>query len=626
MSLATPPAPAVSSSASRPAAAPPTRPTASEGRSGRPLLLGIVLVGAIVVVAWLFGWIGGSGGETRSGEGRDVHTVSTGGFNIVIPVSGELAAVRQVEIRNRLESRAMITSIVDEGRLVRRGETIVTLADEEIRNRIKDAEDKLNGAQSDLVAAEQNLQIRLSARESDLEKADLQIQLARLALQAWEEGEVVAKREELALSKQTAEINAARLESRFNDAARLVEQDFLSRDEFEQDRIRMIEAQARVRQAELAIFLYEQFEYHQQEARKRSDLEQAVAERGRVEQRHDAELIRIRADVESRRFALATQQDRLADLRRQLDSCVIVAPSDGLLVYASSVEEGRRGRGGGDVAPPSVGTELRPNELIAILPDTSEMVALLKVSEALSGRIQAGQSVNVFSDALPDLPLSGRVLSVSVLAESGGWRDPNRRDYTVRVLVDADPELGLKPAMRARAEILLDRVDDAVWVPIQAVQREGPVAFVHIAEGRGFAQRPVVLGRAGELQVEIASGLAAGERVLLRRPSLDEVIARLDPEMVERARLEAAEAAQQAALAAQRAAAQRPQGGPPRGGAGRPPQAGAAGATGARPSARPEGAASSATVPATEAATAASEPTPPAVVSPTTPVPAPAAS
>ncbi len=536
-------------------------PPKTRASSLRRIALVAAVVLALAAVLLLPGAFGGSG--PAAGDGKDLHAVERGSFNIVIPVSGELAAVRQVEIRNRLESRAVITSIVDEGRLVRQGDLIVQLADEEIRNRIKDAEDKLKNAQSDLVAAEQNLQIRLSARESDLEKADLQIHLARLALEAWQQGEVVAKREELALAKQTAEINAKRLEDRFSDAARLVEQDFLSRDEYEQDRIRMIEAQARVRQAELAIFLYEQFEHEQQEARKRSDLDQAVAERARTEQRHDAELIRIRADVDSRRFVLATQEDRLADLRRQLDSCVMTAPGDGLLVYASSIEEGRRGRGGGEATPPAVGTELRPNELVAVLPDTSEMVALLKVSEALSGRIQPGQAVNVFSDALPNVPLAGTVQSVSVLAESGGWRDPNRRDYTVRVLIDADPSLGLKPAMRARAEIMLDRVEDAVWVPIQAVLREGPVAFVHRAEEGGVAQRPITLGRAGELQVEVIDGLAEGDRVLLRRPALDEVVSRLDPAVVEQARLAAAEAAQ---LAAQRAAAARSRSGPPRGG------------------------------------------------------------
>lgn len=520
------------------------------------------IVAGVLVVGWLWSrWTGGAEAGNAI-AGKDLHQVERGSFNIVIPVSGELAAVRQVEIRNKLEGRAVITSIVDEGSQVRAGDVVVRLADEEIKQKIQDGEDKLKSAQSELVAAEQKLGIQRSTRESELEKADLDIELATLALKAWEEGEVIAKREELALARQTAEINAKRLEERFAEAARLVEQEFLSRDEYEQDRIEMIEAQAKVRQAELAQFLYDNFEHRQEEAKKRSDLDQAVAERARVEQRNDAEIVQFQAQVESKRFALQTQQDRLADFKRQLDACTIVAPIDGLLVYASSIEEGRRRMGGGDAPPPAVGTELRPNELVAILPDVSEMVALLKVSEAMSGRIEQGQAVTVYSDALPNVPLRGEVQSVSVLAESGGWRDPNRRDYTVRVLLDTDPTLGLKPAMRCRAEIMLDRVEDGLWVPIQSVYREGPVAYVYVAGDDGLVQRQITLGRSGELQVELKEGIEAGEQVLLRRPSADEVAVRIPAEVFEAAKSRASESAP--GRQARREGAGRP-GGPPNG-------------------------------------------------------------
>ena len=206
----------------------------------------------------------------------------------------------------------------------------------------------------------------------------------------------------------------------------------------------------------------------------------------------------------------------------------ITAPTDGLVVYASSLESG--GWRGNDRQPPTVGTEIRSNELIMILPDTTQMVALVKVSEALSGRITEGQPAVVFSDALPNVPIPGNVQSVSVLAEGGGWRDPNRRDYTVRILLDADTELGLKPSMRARAEIQLGEVTDALSVPIQSIFRDGRRAFVYVPAEGGFAQRAVRLGRSSELSVEIVEGLETGELVLLREPKGKEIVARLDEE------------------------------------------------------------------------------------------------
>ena len=45
----------------------------------------------------------------------DVHEVALTDFDILLPVSGELAAQKQVEVRNRIEQRAVIKEIVPEG-------------------------------------------------------------------------------------------------------------------------------------------------------------------------------------------------------------------------------------------------------------------------------------------------------------------------------------------------------------------------------------------------------------------------------------------------------------------------------------------------------------------------------
>ena len=46
-----------------------------------------------------------------------------------------------------------------------------------------------------------------------------------------------------------------------------------------------------------------------------------------------------------------------------------------------------------------MGDELRRNQTVIVLPDTGQMVAEVKVNEALSGKIDAGQFATVRSDA-----------------------------------------------------------------------------------------------------------------------------------------------------------------------------------------------------------------------------------
>ena len=505
-----------------------TRTRQINSRGNTLVIVLVVLLAVGLLGGWFF--LSQSKETTSNGEVSEVHTVSRGDFTITIPASGELVAVQQVEIRNKLEDRAIITSIVSEGDYVKKGDVLLKIAEEDIRDRIKDAQDKVKTGESSVVAAEQTLEIRESAMQSDLDKATLEIELAELAIQAWEEGDLVSKRQSLELAIDTAEIDLARLESRFEQSKALVEKGFLSMDEYELDRIALIRGDAKLKEAKLAKEVYETYQIKQDRARLKSEVDQNTSERERVKQRHEAEIVKLKADNESAIFRLQTAKERLEDLETDLEECTIIAPSDGLVVYASSLQSGGGWRGGNDDTPPQTGTELRPNELVMILPDTSQMIANLKVGEALSGRVLPGQPVTVYSDARPDEPIPGTVERVSVLAQGGGWRDPNRRDYTVRVILDADAAMGLKPAMRCRGEIRLETVNDAVSVPIQSVFRKGRVAYVHVPVTGGYAERAVSLGRASEMEVEVTDGIEPGQVVLLRRPRPGEVVEEIPEE------------------------------------------------------------------------------------------------
>ena len=496
----------------------------SRRRGGSPVIVVSIVMLLIALGAGSM-MLRGALKPTENGGPTDEHAVRRGSFEISVPASGELAALNQIEISNKLESRAVVTWIEDEGAYVKAGDPLLRFAADEIENRIKDAVDALNTATAQKIAAESTLEIRLSSTQSEMEKANLKVELAELALRAWEEGDDVSLKKQLDLAIETTEINYNRLVDRYEESKELVKQEFISQDEFKRDEIAMIEAGARLEQAKLDKRIYLDYQYDQYRKQHVSDVEQAQAERERIKKRHEAELQTARAEVASKLHQLQSRTERLADFEEQLEFCTILAPSDGLVVFASSLEQHRWSRMNRDEFQP--GTEVRKNELLMILPDTSTMTAEVKVSESLSGLIQPGQRAIITSDAVPDVSLEGEVLSVGVLAESGGWRDPNRRDYTVKIKLSDGNELGLKPSMRCKSDIYVGRVDDAIHIPIQAVFREGPAAYVYVPRGAGFAQQQVHLGEASGLHAEITDGLEEGDIVLLREPKPREIIARL---------------------------------------------------------------------------------------------------
>ena len=490
-----------------------------------------VVVVAIIGLATVLGTATLLVRTTSVGNGNgaaDRHVVRRGSFDITVPASGELAALKQIEIRNQLETRAVITEITEEGKTVKAGDILLRFNDEELRSKTKDAEEAVIGAQNDLDSALADLEINENNSESEIAKAQLKVELADLALKGWREGEVVTARQDLALAKQIAEMNFNRLQQRFEASERLYEKEFISLDEFKQDEIALVEAEARLKQTELDSQVYEKYTYVKERKQKESDLRQAQDELVRVQQRQDAEVSKAKSNLVSKQRQLASKQDRLKKYQQQLEYCTITAPQDGLVVHATSLQNYRYMMGGGQSL--QVGTELYRNQLAMVLPDTSQMVAEVKVAESLTGLIEPGQRAIITSDALADVVLHGEVLSIGVLAQAGGWSDPNRRDYTVKIKLTEGNDLGLKPSMRCTAEINVKRVEDSLFVPIQAVFRKGPVSYVYLPQGSGFAQRRVQLGEASELFLQILDGLTEGDVVLLREPTVGEIVARLDEE------------------------------------------------------------------------------------------------
>lgn len=482
------------------------------------LLVLAVLIGGVLYFA-----LSGSNADAATERERDIFEVKIGDFNVTIPANGELTALNQVEIRNPLDVRAVITEIIPEGTQVQAGDVILRLADDELITQIQQSQIELINAQNEVDAAQKQLEIQLSQNASELSQAQLKVELAELSLQEWREGTVKSTRQALELAIETAKKDLERLRIKFDEAKNLVEKGFISQDEYRQDEISFVRAQSNVQKAELDLWVYENYQFKREEKQNLSDLEQAQEELERVKARHDADISRQRAALEAKRSQYEIRAQRLADYERQLKQTVVHAPRGGLVVYATSMEAGRWDQN--DTL--QAGTELRKNQEVLFLPDMSQLVAAVSVHETLAGRIEKGQRVTVVSDAMSNRTLTGEVLSVSVLAKTGGWRDPNRRDYTVRVLLDDTDSLGLKPSMRCRAEIHLDRVEDAPHVPLQAVFRNGPTAYVYVEEGNGFAQKAVQIGRTSELFAEVKSGLEPGERVLLREPAAEEIVARL---------------------------------------------------------------------------------------------------
>ncbi len=470
---------------------------------------------------------GGAGPGVQSAGARtsDLVAVKKTSFEIATKCSGELEARNQIEVRSKLESQSTIVELAPEGKSVKAGELLVRLNSDKIEQDILEQTLQVESARAELVAAENGYDIQVNENKSKLRQAESKVTLAQLALEQWEKGDVETKRLELKLASEKATRDLARLEDKLEQSKKLYAQGFLSKNERDLDEIAFTEAKAAVDKSVIATNTYENYTHRQEQETKTSALTEARAEFERVQMNNVIDLASKEAARTNRRKQLAVREEKLKNLQTQLAAATMNAPSDGLVVYATSMNSGRMMFGGND-GPLQIGRQVFPNELLMILPDTSDMMASVRVQESLAGRVRPGQAVTVQVDAAGGKTFAGKVESTSVLAETGGWRDPNLREYTVKVALDQPSLLGagLKPSMRVDASITLGEVDDALSVPVQAVFNEGQVRYVYVQRGSRFVKSPVKMGRRSDTFAEIAAGVDESDIVLLREPSAGEVI------------------------------------------------------------------------------------------------------
>jgi HlyD family secretion protein len=489
------------------------------GRAWVKLVVGLVVIAGVGGAGYaLLADSTVAGGAPSTAEIARTNVMD---FDITVIATGDLRAKNQVEIRSQLESQSTIAEIIDEGSTVKEGDLLVRLNSEEFEAEVEEELLRVESAKSDLVAAENDYEIQVSENQSRLRKANLEVRLAQLALDQYQFGDVEKTITDLnqKIDKANRELDLLKKEHEQN--IELEKRGFISSKELEQGLIELEEARASVKISDLNLSIFKDYQHPRDLEQKQSDVAEAKAELDRVERENEIQLVSKDASRINAKRQLAIREQRLAKEERQVAACTIKAPKSGLVVYGTSTRNSWRD----DETPLQIGRNIYPNELLIILPDTSEMIAEVSVPESVAGRVQAGQPARVKVDALGGETFQGSVVSKGVLAESGGFRDPNTREYTVRIAIDTSNSGNrLKPSMRCESEILLGRVDDTLAVPIQAVFREGPVQYVLTPKNGKYTRTPVKVGRRSDTYAEVTVGLSNGDPVLVRTPRPSELL------------------------------------------------------------------------------------------------------
>lgn len=156
------------------------------------------------------------------------------------------------------------------------------------------------------------------------------------------------------------------------------------------------------------------------------------------------------------------------------------------------------------------GANVEPDKHLMEIVDLSEVYAEGRVFEGQIARVKTGQKVRVYVESFPKEIFTGTVDLVS------GSLDLETRTLKVMARV-ANPELKLRPNMRARMHIVETEAESVITVLHSAVLGEAGNLFVFVQSDTDelvYEKKPVVLGMKDDRYYEVIEGVFPSDKVV----------------------------------------------------------------------------------------------------------------
>jgi multidrug resistance efflux pump len=241
-----------------------------------------------------------------------------------------------------------------------------------------------------------------------------------------------------------------------------------------------------------------------------ADAEQALRE---AEEKLKADRAKNAATIGGHRSATSKARFDQERADRALASMVLKAPSDGNISLVSVWHDGSEG-------PFKPGERAWPGSPIAELPDPGSLRIVAHVDETERGRLSVSEPVTVQLDAIADRQFTGKIERIGTIATSdfsAGWPIP--RNFTLEIVLDQkDPRL--KPGMTSQITVIVERVPNAISIPVHASFLKSGRTVAYVWNGSKFEERAIQIERRSRDLALVGSGLKPGDTIAMKDPEL----------------------------------------------------------------------------------------------------------
>ncbi len=410
--------------------------------------------------------------------------IRRGPLPITVTEKGSLESAKNEVVYNQVEGSTTILTILPEGTKVKKGDLVCELDSATLRESLT------------------NQRISTEGAKAAYEQAKLTREVAEIAVKEYEDGIFGQELATINGEIKLAESDLARAADRVEWANRMYDKGYVSLAQKKTEELNLQKAQFALEQANSKLKVLVQFTKAKTIKELRSDVEKALSDEKAKEQTYDLE------------------KQKEAKYERQIANCKLFAPGDGLIVYANDP-----GRNFGSNTPQvEEGASVRERQPIFSLPDITNMQVNAKIHESQLDKIASRMGVGKLKakirvDAFADQELDGTVSDVAPLPDPSSFFSSDIKVYTSHIKID-NPLPGLRPGMNAEVVILVDRKEDVLTVPVQAVLEFKGKDHVAVKGPNGYTRKEITLGATNDKYIEVVGGAEAGQVVALNPVAL----------------------------------------------------------------------------------------------------------
>jgi HlyD family secretion protein len=183
----------------------------------------------------------------------------------------------------------------------------------------------------------------------------------------------------------------------------------------------------------------------------------------------------------------------------RLEQTIVASPIDGIITKINLHE--------GEQVASGVSFFVTTTALMEVA-DTTKMQIKAYINEVDIAQVSLGQKVKISLDAIPNREFAGHVSKIT----PKGQIVENIMSYEVITDIDQkDPTM--LPGMTADVDIITGTKENALYIPVEFLQKEGRDAYVYVKENGKKTKRIVTPGIKNELYAEILKGVSPGEAV-----------------------------------------------------------------------------------------------------------------